>query len=114
MSFLYLLGLLVAIGGLALLDFRHKLAFAKNAKHFCLILISVAFFLIWDYAGISLGIFFRGESQLLSGLLLSDELPLEELFFLILLSYNALLLLKLFTRRVNHRSNLSGDSAGKG
>lgn len=109
MSFLYLLGLLVAIGGLALLDFRHKVAFAKNAKHFCLILISVAFFLTWDYAGISLGIFFRGESQLLSGLLLSDELPLEELFFLILLSYNALLLLKFFTRR----SNRATDSAGK-
>lgn len=109
MSFFYLLGLLVAIGGLALLDFRHKLAFAKNAKHFCLILISVAFFLTWDYAGISLGIFFRGESQLLSGLLLSDELPLEELFFLILLSYNALLLLKFFTRR----SNRATDSAGK-
>lgn len=109
MSFLYLLGLLVAVGGLALLDFRHKLAFAKNAKNFCLILISVAFFLIWDYAGISLGIFFRGESQLLSGLLLSNELPLEEFFFLILLSYNALLLLKFFTRLANR----SGDSAGK-
>ena len=108
MSFLYLLGLLVAIGGLALLDFRHKLAFAKSAKYFCLILISVAFFLIWDFAGISLGIFFRGESQLLSGLLLSEELPLEELFFLILLSYNALLLLRFFTRR----SNRDADGAG--
>ena len=101
MSFFYLLGLLAAIAGLALLDFRHKLAFAKNAKHFFLILTSVAFFLIWDYAGISLGIFFRGESNLLSGLLLSDELPLEELFFLTLLSYNALILLKIFTRFFN-------------
>jgi lycopene cyclase domain-containing protein len=108
-SFLYLLGLLAAIGGLALLDFRHKLAFAKNAKHIYPILISVVFFLIWDYAGISLGIFFRGESKLLSGLLLSNELPLEELFFLILLSYNALLLLQFFTRRSHRRE----DSAGK-
>jgi len=98
-SFLYLIGLIAAIFGLALLDFKYKLAFAKNAKYFCLILISVLFFLIWDYAGISLGIFFRGESKLLSGFLLSAELPLEELFFLILLSYNALLLLKFFGRR---------------
>lgn len=103
-SFLYLIGLLVAIAGLALLDYRHKLAFAKNARHICLILISLIFFLTWDYAGISLGIFFRGETQLLSGLLISDELPLEEVFFLILLSYNALLLLKVFTRLESKRA----------
>jgi lycopene cyclase domain-containing protein len=103
-SFLYLIGLLVAIAGLALLDYRHKLAFAKNARHICLILISLIFFLTWDYAGISLGIFFRGETQLLSGLLLSNELPLEEVFFLILLSYNALLLLKAFTRLESKRA----------
>lgn len=102
-SFLYLIGLLLAIAGLALLDYRHKLAFAKNARHICLILISLAFFLTWDYAGISLGIFFRGETQLLTGLLISEELPLEEVFFLILLSYNALLLLKFFTRLESKR-----------
>jgi lycopene cyclase domain-containing protein len=97
-SFLYLLGLICAIAGLALLDFRHNLAFAKNARYFCVILFAVAFFLTWDYAGISLGIFFRGETSLLSGFLISEELPLEEIFFLILLSYNALLLLKAFDR----------------
>lgn len=99
MSFLYLIGLLTSIAGLALLDFKHKLAFAKNAKYIFAILVSVVFFLAWDYAGISLGIFFRGETKLLSGYLLSNELPLEELFFLILLSYNALLLLQFFSRK---------------
>jgi lycopene cyclase domain-containing protein len=97
-SFFYLLGLVLAILGLALLDHRHKLAFAKNAKYICVVLIAVIFFLTWDFAGISLGIFFRGETALLSGLLISEELPLEEIFFLILLSYNALLLLKAFMR----------------
>lgn len=103
-SFLYLLGLVLGILGLALLDYRHKLAFAKNARYFCVILIAVAFFLTWDYAGISLGIFFRGETPLLSGLLISRELPLEEVFFLILLSYNALLLVKAFLRFDSKRS----------
>lgn len=98
MSFFYLAGLLLAIFGLALLDFRHKLALAKNFKQICLVLIAVAFFLTWDYAGISLGIFFRGETPLLSGLLISNELPLEEVFFLVVLSYTALLLLKAFAR----------------
>lgn len=108
MSFFYLLGLLAAIGGLALLDFRHRLALAKNVKHFYLILMSVAFFLIWDFAGISLGIFFRGETKMLSGVLIAPELPLEELFFLILLSYNALLLLKFFNRFANRRAERAG------
>ena len=47
----------------------------------------VLFFLIWDLAGITLGIFFRGNPGLLTGIQLSPELPLEELFFLTLLCY---------------------------
>lgn len=104
MNYLYLMGLLIAILGLALLDYRHKLAFSKSAKYFCVLLVSVAFFLTWDYAGISLGIFFRGQTPLLTGYLLSEELPLEELFFLILLSYNALLLVKAFYRLEEKRN----------
>jgi lycopene cyclase domain-containing protein len=102
-SYLYLIGLLAAITGLALLDYRYKLAFSNSAKYFCVLAISVAFFLTWDYAGISLGIFFRGETSLLSGYLISTELPLEEIFFLILLSYNALLLIRAFYRLEKRR-----------
>ena len=104
LSYLYLFGLLISIFGLALIDQRHKLAFAKSARYFCVILVSIIFFLTWDYAGISLGIFFRGQTELLSGFLLSTELPLEEFFFLIVLSYTALLLLKTFVRLENKRS----------
>ena len=42
---------------------------------------------LWDLAGIGLGIFFRGEPGLLTGVQLAPELPLEELFFLALLCY---------------------------
>ena len=105
MSYLYLIGLLAAIFGLALLDYRYKLAFSKSAKYFCVLAFSVAFFLTWDYAGISLGIFFRGETSLLSGYLVSAELPLEEIFFLILLSYNALLLVMAFYRLEKRRES---------
>ena len=97
-SLIYLASLLVSIAGLAALDFRHKLAIAKSKKYLWLILAPVLFFLAWDLAGISLGIFFRGDATHLTGILLSHELPLEELFFLILLSYTSLLLLKAFTR----------------
>ena len=98
MSFLYLAALLVSIAGLATLDFKFKLAIAKSRRYLCLILIPLVFFLTWDIAGISAGIFFRGNATHLTGILLSTELPLEEVFFLILLSYSALLLLKAFTR----------------
>jgi lycopene cyclase domain-containing protein len=97
-SFLYLAALLVSIAGLATLDFKFKLAIAKSKRYLCLILIPLIFFLTWDVAGISYGIFFRGSTQHLTGILISEELPLEEIFFLILLSYSALLLLKAFNR----------------
>ena len=53
--------------------------------------IGVAFFILWDVAGIALGIFFRGASPFLSGWQLAPELPIEELFFLIVLCYTTLL-----------------------
>ena len=102
-SFLYLGALLVSNTGLATLDFKYKLAIAKSKNYLCLILIPVAFFLAWDLAGISSGIFFRGNAAHLTGILLSSELPLEEIFFLILLSYSALLLLKASTRLVRRK-----------
>jgi lycopene cyclase domain-containing protein len=104
LSFVYLAALLFSISGLAILDFRFKLAIAKSARYLCLILISVVFFLIWDIAGIQSGIFFRGDASHLTGVLLTQELPLEEVFFLILLSYSSLLLLKAFGRREAKRS----------
>ena len=100
MSFLYLGALLVSIAGLASLDFKHKLALGKSKAYRCLLIISVAFFLAWDLAGIALGIFFRGNAGHLTGITLSKELPIEEIFFLIVLSYSALLLLKVFGRLV--------------
>lgn len=100
MSFLYLGALLVSIAGLATLDFKYKLALGKNRQYRCLIILGVAFFLVWDLAGIALGIFFRGGAAHLTGITLSSELPIEEIFFLILLCYSALLLLKAFGRLV--------------
>lgn len=91
MTFLYLLGLLISIFGIATLDFKYKLAFAVDfARAATTIAIGVVFFLIWDLFGIALGIFFRGNAQHLTGITLAPELPLEEVFFLILLCYSTL------------------------
>lgn len=91
MNYLYLAALLVSIAGMVTLDVRFKLFFAAAPARATIVLIAgLAFFLAWDVAGITLGIFFRGNPELLTGILLAPELPLEELFFLTLLCYTTM------------------------
>lgn len=88
MGLLYLAALLVSLGCMALLDRRFRLFFWRDAKRAAIVLvIGVVFFLAWDLAGIGLDIFYRGESDIMKGVLLAPELPLEETFFLALLCY---------------------------
>jgi len=90
-QYAYLIGLVFSIIGLALFDWRFKLGFSTNRKAATLAtVIPLIFFLLWDGAGIALGIFFRGETSHLTGLVVAPELPLEELFFLFLLNYTTL------------------------
>lgn len=93
MSFLYLVALVTSLVGIGLLDFRHKLAFFGGAaiRSAIIIAVAVAFFLVWDVVGIATGVFFRGSGPWMTGLLLGPELPLEELFFLMVLSYSTLI-----------------------
>lgn len=93
MSLVYLVALLGAILGTGLLDWRHKLALFGGAPGRTLIVVGVgvAFLLLWDVVGIAEGVFFRGSGPWMTGALLGPELPLEELFFLILLCYSTLI-----------------------
>lgn len=91
MNTLYLAALLVSIAGMVVLDLRFRLFFAAAPLRAAIVLVvGVASFLAWDVAGITLGIFFRGNPDLLTGVLLAPELPLEELFFLVLLCYTTM------------------------
>jgi lycopene cyclase domain-containing protein len=88
MSLLYLAALLIALTGMVMLDRRFRLFFWVDARRASIVLlVGVAFFVVWDLAGISLGIFFRGETTFMTGLQVAPELPVEELFFLALLCY---------------------------
>lgn len=99
MSYVYLGVLLISLTGLATLDVKYKLAFAKNPKAATVaIAIPYLIFVIWDVAGIALGIFFKGQSKFLSGIMLAKEFPLEELFFLGLLCYTTLIVAAWFGR----------------
>ena len=100
MIFLYLLALLIALTGMVVLDRRFRLFFWAAPRRAALVLlVGVAFFVAWDLAGIGLGIFFRGETEFMTGLQVAPELPVEELFFLTLLCYLTMNLYGFFTSR---------------
>ncbi len=86
MGALYLAALLVGIGCMLLLDHRFRLFFWHDAAIASLItVLGTALFLVWDVAGIALGIFLRGDSPVATGIVLAPELPLEEPVFLVFL-----------------------------
>lgn len=100
MSFLYLLALAVALTGMVMLDRRFRLFFWVDARRASIVLlVGIAFFVVWDLAGITLGIFFRGETAFMTGLQVAPELPVEELFFLALLCYLTMNLYGFVSRR---------------
>lgn len=91
MSVLYLAALVVSIAGLLVLDVRYRLfLFAAPLRALLVLVVGVVGFLLWDLAGIGLGIFFEGNRSLLIGVDLAHELPLEEVFFLVLLCLTAM------------------------
>jgi lycopene cyclase domain-containing protein len=92
---LYLIGLLVALAGLTLTDYRYKLAYFTAPKRTLKTIgAATAVFLVWDLLGVGLGIFFIGQTKYLTGIHMLPEVPLEEVFFLLVFVYSALLLLR--------------------
>ena len=68
MNGLYLAALCVSIAGLLVLDARLRLfVFAAPLRALAVLVVGVAGFLLWDVAGIRLGIFFEGNRALLTG-----------------------------------------------
>jgi len=93
MQWFYLIGLLIGITGLLLIDRRWKLAFWRDGKRTTLTLIvAILIFVLWDFFGISLGIFFHGGSAYSLPFRLAPEFPIEEIVFLFLLTYSALII----------------------
>ena len=99
MSFVYLTTILFSAAGMSVLDWRYKLAFFAHARRTAILLATgLAIFLMWDAFGIGLGIFFIGNTTLMTGLHIAPELPIEEIFFLLFLCYFTLLLWRCIER----------------
>lgn len=100
MEWFYLIILLFVIGCLLLVDRKFKLAFFYKAKQSALTLaIGMWLFIVWDIFGIRLGIFYHGGSQYTLPYRIIPEFPIEELFFLFVLTYSTLLIFRLAQKR---------------
>lgn len=85
---IYLAGILFGLAGIATIDFKYRLAlFTQTKRTLATLAIADLFFLAWDLNGIGLGIFWEGSRSYLIGIDLFAQVPVEEPFFLLLLSY---------------------------
>ena len=100
MQWAYLIGLVISISGLIVLDRKFQLAFFHNFKRTAMTLaVAVWLFIVWDIFGISFGIFFHGNSAYSLPYRIVPEFPIEELFFLFLLTYVTLLIYRFVEKR---------------
>lgn len=100
MQLFYILALVISIGCLSLIDRKYSLAFFYDMRRTLLVMaISVGVFVLWDIAGIALGIFYQGSSPYALDFVLFPEFPIEELLFLFLLCYVSLLAYRFVQKR---------------
>lgn len=111
---LYLGAILFSMVGMILIDGKYSLALRVAPWRTALtVVVGTVFFLAWDLVGIVTGVFVKGESPLFVGIVLAPHLPLEEVFFLLFLSYLAVVMFAVFERRSRARSR-NADAAGSG
>jgi lycopene cyclase domain-containing protein len=104
---------------MGLVDRRWRLFLFSRPRHaVAVVACGVAFFLAWDLVAIGLGVYERGDSPAMTGVELVDELPLEEVFFIVFLCYLTLVLhalsrLVLASYRPPARTPASFDGRGR-
>lgn len=101
----------VSFAGIAVIDHRWKLAvFRAPAATVIAVTSAVALLLTWDVLGVRSGVFFRGQTDFMTGLQVAPEIPVEEVVFLAFLSYLALVCAMGVTTAVEHlRARRAGE-----
>ena len=95
----YLAMLLGGLGCMVLMDRRWRLVLWADLKRGIAVLtVGAVLFLGWDLVAIDQGFYQRGGSNLMSGVEVAPELPLEEVFFVVFLCYVTLVLHRLVVR----------------
>ncbi|MGV9195493.1 lycopene cyclase domain-containing protein [Microbacterium sp. MC2] len=94
MSWVYPVALLISLAGVGTLDARYRLFLWRLPRRAVLVVaLGFAFFVVWDLAGIALGLFRHLDSPYATGVMVAPHLPIEELVFLVFLSYLTMVLL---------------------
>ncbi|MGD6979349.1 MULTISPECIES: lycopene cyclase domain-containing protein [Citricoccus] len=93
MAVIYLASLLASLGCMVLLDRRFRLVLWRAPRAGAVVLaVGLVFFLAWDLAAIASQHYAAGTSEAMTGIMLAPELPLEEILFILFLSYLTLVL----------------------
>lgn len=93
MAVIYLASLLASLGCMVLLDRRFRLVLWRAPRAGAVVLaVGLVFFLAWDLAAIASQHYSAGTSEAMTGIMLAPELPLEEILFILFLSYLTLVL----------------------
>lgn len=88
MSLLYLGFVVVSTLCMGLVDRRWRLfLFDRPRVALAAVAAGFALFLVWDLVAIELALYSKGDSPAMTGVEVAPELPLEELFFIVFLSY---------------------------
>ena len=99
-NFIYLGTIVVSFLGMAIVDWRWRVAWFADARATAKVLAtSFVLFFCWDLVGIRLGIFFLGSSAYKTGWQLLPNFPVEEVGFLLFLGYLTLVVWLLSERR---------------
>jgi lycopene cyclase domain-containing protein len=92
----YLATLVVALGCVGLVDRRWRLVLWSDVRRGAAVLASgVVFFLAWDLVAVRQGFYRRGGADVMTGLQVAADLPLEEVFFVLFLCYVTVVLHRL-------------------
>ncbi|WP_370615577.1 lycopene cyclase domain-containing protein [Mumia sp. Pv 4-285] len=99
MSWLYLATIVVSTVCMGLVDHRWRLfLFARPGRAVALVGAGAALFLLWDLVAIRLDMYERGGSELMTGIEIAPDLPMEELFFVVFLCYLTMVVHRLLLR----------------
>ena len=105
MSFLYLGGILLSAIGVGLIDARWRLAlFARPRRALVAVFGTALMLLLIDLVGIATGNFLLGASSWMTGVEVLPHLPIEELAFVVFLSYVSLVAVTASSRFVRSRA----------
>ena len=105
----------LSFAGILVIDHRWRLAaFRAPAATALAVTAAVALFLTWDVLGVRSGVFFRGTTDFMTGLLIAPEIPVEEVVFLAFLSYLALVCATGVTAAAEHlRARRTGNDPAR-